>query len=754
MTFYRTDAEYLLDELKKLDLLILLSILKSRSGREGGDPFAGLYISEEEVDALLGEGLPAEEDPRIRALAEKLGEMERAIEVKAKKSLEEGVDLGLPRLVRAFDLSDFEREVVVICAAPELDSKYERLYAYLQDDLTKKRPTIGLIQNLLCDTPVERMKSRGRFAPQRTLLKKRILEFYPDDSRPSLSSAIRLDPGVLDYMLGEDTGPKGCGLEGAGTGKEKENPKWELKQKTTDRIDVPHEDLFSKKLKDNAQNLVRHLLRCEGGKICLLQGPTGAGKKAVAEFMCEEMGLSLHPIDLGALAAMEATEADFKAALSRSFRDAILNGSAAYLEGLDLLASDPKSAQYRRALFRSLDDFSGLAFVTTQDAQDPLGLDGRRQMDLFRVEVPSQDYAMRKRIWERHLKDRLGEGPDESSVEGADEDLAGQLASKFRFTAGQIDEAVTAAENLAIQDGREKIAPGDIYEGCRGQSSRGLSSLARRIEPKYTWEEIILPEDKMRQLREIQVHVRHKGLVYHDWGFEEKLSLGKGLNVLFSGPSGTGKTMAAEVIAGELGIDIYKIDLSTVVSKYIGETEKNLNKIFKEAEQSNAILFFDEADALFGKRSEVRDAHDRYANVEIGYLLQKMEEHEGIAILATNLGQNVDDAFLRRMHFIVEFPFPEEESRLRIWGGLIPKTAPISEDVDFQFLAKKFKISGGNIKNVMINAAFLAAEDSKVITMEHVILATRDEILKMGKLCIQSDFGTYYSLICENMGGV
>jgi SpoVK/Ycf46/Vps4 family AAA+-type ATPase len=721
MTFYRTDAEYLLDELKKLDLLIHLFILKSRLRREAGDPFAGLYISEEEVDALLDDDAPPE-DPRIRALAGKVGDMERAIELKAEKSLEEGFDLRLPRLVRAFDLSEFEKGAVVICAAAELDAKYERLYAYLQDDLTKKKPTIGLILNLLCDDPLESMKSRGYFAPHGTLLKRRIMEVFFEDSGPSLSSAIRLDPEVLAYILGEETRP--------------EKPKG--------RTDLPLEDLFSEKLRATVKNLILHLRGCEGGKICLLQGPPGAGKKAVAELMCREIGLSLHPIDLAALATREG---NFEAALSRSFRDVILRGSAAYLEGLDIMNSDPNGSHRRGAVFRSLEDFTGLAFVATQDAEDPLGLDGRRQMDLFRVEVPSQDYAMRKRIWERHLKDRLGEGPDESSGEGADEDLAGQLAGKFRFTAGQIDEAVAAARNRALQEGREKMSPGDFYEGCRSMSSRGLSSLARKIDPKYTWEDIVLPEDKMRQLREIQVHVRHKGLVYHDWGFEEKLSLGRGLNVLFSGPSGTGKTMAAEVIAKELEIDLYKIDLSMVVSKYIGETEKNLNKIFKEAERSNAILFFDEADALFGKRSEVKDAHDRYANVEIGYLLQKMEEHEGIAILATNLGKNIDDAFLRRMHFIVEFPFPEEEYRLRIWGGLTPKIAPISEDVDFQFLAKKFKISGGNIKNVMINAAFLAAEDSKVITMEHVILATRDEFLKMGKLCIQSDFGKYYNLI-------
>jgi len=411
MTRYRTDAEYLLDELEKLDLLIHLQILITKKRCEAEDPFAGLYVSEEEVDALLDSDAPPREDPRIQALAKKLGDMEREIELKAEKSLEEGADLRLPRLVRTFDLSDFEKQAIIICAAFELDTKYERLYAYLQDDLTKKRPCIGLILNLLCDDPLERMGSRRYFAPTGTLLRRRILTVFSDDSGPSLSSAIGLDPGILAYMLGEETCP----------------------EKPTARSDLSCEDLFSEKLKATAKNLARHLRGREGGAICLLQGAPGAGKKAVAEFMCEDMGLSLHPIDLAALAAMEATEADYEAALSRSFRDVILGGSAAYLVGLDLLNADPKSAQYRGAIFRSLEDFSGLAFVAAQDAQDPLGLDGRRQMDLFCVEVPPQDYAMRKRIWERHLKDSLGEGPDERSVEGADEeaneDLAGQLAS-------------------------------------------------------------------------------------------------------------------------------------------------------------------------------------------------------------------------------------------------------------------------------------------------------------------------------------
>lgn len=251
-------------------------------------------------------------------------------------------------------------------------------------------------------------------------------------------------------------------------------------------------------------------------------------------------------------------------------------------------------------------------------------------------------------------------------------------------------------------------------------------------------------------MKEIAAYVRHRHLVYGEWGFDRKLSLGKGLNVLFHGTSGTGKTMAAEIIAGDLGLDLYKIDLSTVVSKYIGETEKNLSKIFKEAETGNAIIFFDEADALFGKRSEVKDAHDRYANIEVAYLLQKMEEYDGIVILATNLLKNIDDAFIRRLHFSLEFPFPDEAHRLKIWKSIFPDEAPREGDIDFEFLARKFKVAGGNIKNIVLTAAFFAAENSRKIGMKHMILASKREFQKMGKLSMQSDFGKYYPMTVES----
>ncbi|MBC7910202.1 MAG: ATP-binding protein, partial [Pyrinomonadaceae bacterium] len=235
--------------------------------------------------------------------------------------------------------------------------------------------------------------------------------------------------------------------------------------------------------------------------------------------------------------------------------------------------------------------------------------------------------------------------------------------------------------------------------------------------------------------------------VYDEWGFGRRLSLGKGLIALFTGASGTGKTLSAEILAGDLGLDLYSVDLSCVISKYIGETEKNLSRVFDDAQESNAILFFDEADALFGKRSEVKDAHDRYANIEIAFLLQRVEQYEGAIILATNLSNNLDEAFVRRMHFSIEFPFPVERLRQRIWEGIFPAQAPLADDVDYEVLARQFKLSGGNIKNVALAAAFNATEDGGVIRMEHLILALKREFQKLGRVCEKTVFEKYYELV-------
>jgi SpoVK/Ycf46/Vps4 family AAA+-type ATPase len=262
-----------------------------------------------------------------------------------------------------------------------------------------------------------------------------------------------------------------------------------------------------------------------------------------------------------------------------------------------------------------------------------------------------------------------------------------------------------------------------LWTACRVQARQGLDELAQRLEPAAGWEDIVLPERHLQTLREIAAQVRHRSTVYHTWGFARKCPRGLGVTALFAGPSGTGKTMAAEVIANELQLDLYHIDLSQVVSKYIGETEKNLKRVFDAAEEGGAILLFDEADALFGKRSEIKDSHDRYANIEVGYLLQRMEAYRGLAILTTNQKSALDDAFQRRIRFMINFPFPDAALRAEIWRGIFPNETP-TEDLDAGKLAR-LNVSGGIIRNIALHAAFLAAESGGPVRMTEILLATR-----------------------------
>jgi SpoVK/Ycf46/Vps4 family AAA+-type ATPase len=344
------------------------------------------------------------------------------------------------------------------------------------------------------------------------------------------------------------------------------------------------------------------------------------------------------------------------------------------------------------------------------------------------IEFPVPAYPQRRALWTHFLGDTAAK---------TDSDIS-SLAGQFLLTAGQIRDAVATAKDSIAQRG-SPLQSQDLFAAARIHSNPRLSNLARKIVPRYGWEDIVLPDDQLALLREIVATVRERPKVLEEWGVGNKLTASDGVTMLFAGPPGTGKTMAAEVIAAELGLDLYKIDLSTVVSKYIGETEKNLEKIFSEAQSSNAILFFDEADAIFGKRSEVKDAHDRYANIEISYLLQRMEAYDGVTILATNLRANLDEAFTRRLQFAVDFPFPEEADRLRIWKTLFPKGVPRDPVLNFALLARRFKLSGGSIRNVIVNAAFLAAADDSPVTMKHMLHSVRRELQKMGRLVNEAD---------------
>ncbi len=303
------------------------------------------------------------------------------------------------------------------------------------------------------------------------------------------------------------------------------------------------------------------------------------------------------------------------------------------------------------------------------------------------------------------------------------------VPDQYRLTADQLHLVSRAAAAMG----------GDLPAAVRRLAAGHIDAAASRVRPTRTWDDIVLDDDRLGQLREVAVRCRHRDTVFGLWGFSPQPSTG--VVALFAGPSGTGKTLAAEVIAGDLGVDLYKVDLANMVSKYIGETEKNLARVFDAAEASRVALFFDEADALLGRRSEVSDAHDRYANIEVSYLLQRLERYEGLVVLATNLAKNIDPAFLRRIHVMVEFPMPGAAERRRIWAHCLPSAAPTGADLDLDFLADGFDVSGGTIRNAVLSAAFLAAEAGSPITMATAVVALRRELQKLGRLVRPEDFG-------------
>jgi SpoVK/Ycf46/Vps4 family AAA+-type ATPase len=723
---FEDSLEHLLAELERMDLKVRLQVSRMRpppAGSAKGE-LRGLLISEEDMDDILAttasfrKTTSPSNDAASELFGENLRQVELEIERRKEQSLQRGITPRLERLRQIFCLTPFELDALLICLLPEFDLRYEKLYAYLQDDVTKKRPTTGLVLDIICSSFDEKLAVRSCFHPQGPLRKYQLLRLS-DDSVASMVSQLarplKVDDRIIAYLLGSD----------------------ELDANLLPFVQVvlPQIELETLVLDEDVKarlvELTTNYVNAGSGLIWYFYGPLGAGKQTSAEALCRQLGLKLLTIDCPQI--LEANHASGML-VKLIFRESRLRNAAIYWDKFDVLA--PNDSQH---LFHIIaGEFQScpcLVFLSGNNAWYPLDI----RCPFLQVAFPMPDFAQRNRIWQGCLD-------GQSSV--SDAELA-ELAGKFRITAGQIEDAAATAQGLALwrDPGSPAIHKEDLYTACRQQSNHKLSQLASKITPRYAWADIVLPKDQLEQLREICNYVKYHHLVYGEWGFEHKLSLGKGLNILFAGPSGTGKTMAAEIMANELGLDLYRIDLATVVSKYIGETEKNLDKIFTEAADSNSILFFDEADAIFGKRSEVRDSHDRYANIEIAYLLQKMEEYQGIVILATNLRKNLDEAFARRMHFAVEFPLPEEADRYRIWQKAFPENAPLSEDMDLAFMARQFRITGGNIKNIALAAAFLAAEDSGIVTMEHLIRATKREYQKTGKLCTETDFAGYFGLV-------
>ncbi|MGP8175894.1 MAG: ATP-binding protein [Terracidiphilus sp.] len=725
---FASNHEYLLAEMDWLRLVMHREVLRLKAANLlSPDPFRGLYLSDELVDSILSDWnaqrCGTSENSRNANAAELTVQIEKArmwIDECAEASREHGRPAEMDRLTDLCGLSEFDRKVLIAAIAVDLDQHFEEMYAWARNDITRKRPSIGLMLKLFCSSEEEEFRSRAAFLDGGALVRNRLVRIGDgthESEAAFLAKSVRIDDRIAAFLMEQ------VGID--------------RRLRGFASVSVPTRALSSLHLPPDLQVKLKNLEHLDEPAVFYLCGQRGAGKRAIVEALCLEQHRSMLAVDLGRV-AYEASAASEM--LVFIHREAMLQGAEIFFAHAEALLEDGAVHLPLRSALEALRPLAGQRIFIAGEEPWPAA-QTERGSAWVTLDCPIPAFADRVKLWQETLAGM------EFQVD-PDVDAA-LLANRFALTGGAIQEACADAARRLRLNGQvgDGISSKDLEAAARAQSTGGLRRFAEKIQSRGTWESLVLPPYVVRQLRDVCTAERHRQTVYSEWGFDQRLTSGKGLNVLFCGPSGTGKTMAAGILAQELGLDLYRIDLSVVVSKYIGETEKQLNLIFREARASNAVLLFDEADALFGKRSEVKDAHDRYANVEVAYLLQKMEEYEGVVILATNLRRNMDDAFTRRMSHIVEFPFPDAEQRERIWRSIFPSHAPVASDVEFGFLARQFELAGGNIRNIAVAAAFLAAEKQTKIGMEQCIVATALEIQKTGKLPSRSEFRDYYEMI-------
>lgn len=598
-------------------------------------------------------------------------------------------------LGQSLGLTPFDQQVLALCCAMELDTGIAGLCARAQADLNKAYPTFALAFKLFDDP------DWNSLAPLGALRHWRLLEINQPGATPLTGTALAIDERIVNYLKGLNY----------------------LDDRLTVLLEPAQFDSIEaadtkESLPASQQQTIQHIierLNNSNGRdktpVIELKGHDSASKILLAEQVAALLAVNLYTIDISTLPAQTG---DFETFARLWQRESILMPLALYIN-IDS-DNEVEQAKLKRFLARS----TGIIFLDSDDVR----IEIRRNR--FAVEVSKPTPEEQLQLWIDNIRD-------------APHKLPQRLAEQFSFSHKEIKRlAYRAEKEITTNESGANLATDDLWQLCRLEARTGMEQLAGRIDVKANWSQLILSPEQNTLLHQITDQVAQRNRVYENWGFRDQMNRGLGLNALFAGESGTGKTMAAEVIANALELDLYRIDLSSVVSKYIGETEKNLRKLFDAAEDSGAILFFDEADALFGKRSEVKDSHDRYANIEINYLLQRMESYRGLAILATNMKSSLDKAFMRRLRFIVDFHFPDIEQRKEIWQKVFPSSTPV-ENLDYERLAK-LNLTGGSILNVALNAAFLAAEGDSSVTMPLVLNAARTEFKKLERPAKESDF--------------
>ncbi|MBC5659203.1 ATP-binding protein [Anaerosacchariphilus sp. NSJ-68] len=671
----------------------------------------GLIVSREELLSLLK---PEEEAFEAGELLEEF----RQIRDRGQKTIREGELIVMEYLFRVLELTEFETYLAVVALACELDHELALAVGYLNEQTGIRVPTLNLCLRMYTGDEAERLRLL-----QRCLRDWENLGLiFGDLQEVSLGAeravpdgfqelALKLDYRIVSYL--ENYEQEDAALGGI------------LQREPEGEQQKP---LIQERLTEGLEALYDH-----GARSFYLRGEPGSGRKLQAGALCRRKRLPILFVDSRKLPLEEEA---LKRTLRRIMREALLQGGAA----LCICDLEEDTGEEKVDLGRTEQILEGLrtwkgVLIFTGTAEWNRRIRSGRV--IRKVTIPESTTEERILLWKHFLGKELW--PEGLNLE--------YLADKYRLAPGQIRESVQEYEDRLLMEGS---IPKEQYllEACRSQLEHRLGKDAVRIPVHYRWEDLVLPESQKKLLKDAcdQVKLHHQ--IYHRWGFEEKLAYGRGVSMIFYGPPGTGKTMGAQVIAGELAMELYKVDMSGILSKYVGESEKKLGNIFEQARKSQSILFFDEADVLFGKRTDQKDSNDKYANAGTAYLLQKIEEYEGIIILATNFLQNFDNAFLRRFKFIIEFPFTDVPRRKEIWERVFPADTP-REELDYEYLAREFQFSGSQIKNVAVAAAFLAAGEGVPVHMRHVLTGVKREMAKTGKTLLAGDFGGYYYLMEE-----
>ncbi|RIK39886.1 MAG: ATPase [Chloroflexi bacterium] len=586
----------------------------------------------------------------------------------------------LDRLRVAFGLSQFEADILLLCAAQELDGSFSSLLAGMRAD-NRPAPSFGLA---LAALPGAHWSA---LTPDGPLRRWELIELGASFS--ITDAPLRIDERILHELAGSP----------------------HLDARLTSYVESVRGDGPISPSQQRLACEIADAWRASRSDQVLpaiqLCGPEHGDKPAIAVAACARLGLRLWRAPLEALPNQFG---ELEAFARRWTREALLSSSALLLDADRLDPSDPQRLGLLDLLLERID---APVLVSTRERM-------RYRRPTLAIDARKPDRAEQRALWRASL----------NGYAMPDDDLLEHLVTQFDLSAAGIAAAGVEAQGRVL-GGDLRAATEVAWDASRVLARPRLDDLAQRIEPAAHWDDLVLPEQQIEILREVSIHVRRRAIVYDRWGFAKKGTRGLGISALFSGASGTGKTTAAEVLANDLRLDLYRVDLSAMVSKYIGETEKNLRRVFDAAEDGGTILLFDEADALFGKRSEVKDSHDRYANIEVSYLLQRMEAFRGLAILTTNMKSSLDPAFMRRIRFIVHFPFPDAAQRAEIWRRIFPADTPTYGLVP-ELLAR-LSIPGGSIRNIALNAAFIAADRGEPVQMQHVLIAARSEYAKLEK---------------------